>query len=170
VPVGEADVGGRPAAAGQGAVHHVVVDQGAGVHELQRRHGPQHGGVVLRGTGDGLDRAAPAPVGEGRAQALAAVGDGGDLVDDRAEGGVHAGEDGALLLEEPAERGGDRAADARQVGAGQRCAAQGRRRAGRGLATLRPGDHGASIAPGCAAPPVRAGERVRGHAGGLLVP
>ena len=51
VPGGEADVGGRAAAAGDGAVHDVVVDQGAGVHELEGGDGAQHGGVVLAAPG-----------------------------------------------------------------------------------------------------------------------
>ena len=75
VPVGEPDVRGGPAPSRVGAVHDVVVDERADVHELQCRDGLQHGGVVLgrlRGAGAG---AAPAPVGEGRAQPLAPFGE-----------------------------------------------------------------------------------------------
>jgi hypothetical protein len=60
------------------------------VDELERRDGGEHGLLVLRGRG--AARAAPPPVGERRAEALAALGQCADLVDDRQQARVHRGE------------------------------------------------------------------------------
>ena len=70
---GEVVVGGRESAPGIGAIHHVVVDEGAGLQELKgrcRAHGRliQFWGYVGAG-----ERAAPAPVAERRSQALASA-------------------------------------------------------------------------------------------------
>ena len=140
MPGGEADVRCRAAAAGGRAVHHVVVHQRAGVHELQRCDGAQHRGVVLGGVP--VPRPAPAPVGERGPQALAAGGEGADLVDHGGEGRVHRREYAALAVEEIGERRGDRGAEAVEVG--------GREEVGRllraGSGALRSGGHQASIA------------------------
>ena len=63
--------------------------------------------------------AAPAPVGEGRAQPLAALGQGADLVDDGDEAGVHRGEGRALAVEELRQRRGDRRAEPVELGRGR---------------------------------------------------
>ncbi|MPM82571.1 hypothetical protein SDC9_129632 [bioreactor metagenome] len=66
-------MGGRDAAAGVGVVHHVVMDQGGDVQQLQARGGPDQGGVrVVIGAAGRCDIA---PQGERRAQPLAASGE-----------------------------------------------------------------------------------------------
>ena len=102
------------AAPGLGAVHDVVVDQGAGVHELEGGDGAEHRRVVLATAVvvAAAGGAAPAPVGEGGAQPLAALGQGPHLVDDRDEARVHRGQGLALPVEEVRERVGDGGAEA----------------------------------------------------------
>ena len=70
VGVGEAQVGGPGAPPGGGAVHHVVVEQGEGVQQLERRAGVDRA-VVGRVAAGGDE----APVAERRPQPLAARGD-----------------------------------------------------------------------------------------------
>ena len=71
VLVGEQPVHGRQPAAGGRGVDDVVVHQRAGVQQLERREQPQHDRLdrVIGGVG----HRAPAPVGERRAQPLAAA-------------------------------------------------------------------------------------------------
>jgi hypothetical protein len=91
----------RPPTPGVAAVHHVVVDDRAGLEELQGRRRGHHPVVV------GHPGPAPAPVSEGRPQPLPATqqlarraDQLARLVPDRAEPGV-------LAVEEPLQRAGD---------------------------------------------------------------
>jgi hypothetical protein len=102
----------RLAAPGVRAVHHVVVDQRARLHQFQRRHGGDHVGAM--GT-VGAAGTAVAPVRERRPQPLAAAEqqDAGRLEHGRQRRRVDRGEPLALPGEERGERGMDAAA---QVG------------------------------------------------------
>jgi hypothetical protein len=92
VQAGEADVHGRAAPADLGAVHDVVVDQGADVQQLDRA-GRLDGGLGRRARGR-APGAPVAPVDEGRPQPLAplegepgqGVGDGDVVLAEEAEG------------------------------------------------------------------------------------
>ena len=92
VQAGEADVHGRAAPPDLGAVHDVVVDEGADVQQLDRAGRPD-GGLGGRAVG-GAPGAPVAPVHEGRPQPLAplhgepgqGVGDGAGVLAEEAEG------------------------------------------------------------------------------------
>jgi hypothetical protein len=123
VEAGEPDVHGRAAPPDLGAVHDVVVDEGADVQQLDRAGGPD-GGVGGRAVA-GAPGAPVAPVHEGRPQPLAAFhGEAGQGVGDGA--GVGAEEVQGRQL--PVEQGGQRPVD---PGA-QVLGVQGRRRDGLG--------------------------------------
>ncbi len=105
----EAPVGGRVPAPGVGAVHQVVVHQGAGVEQLQRGGGPHHR-VVCRRAGGRIGDASVPPVAEGGAEPLATAdrlaGGGHQFGDVRSEGC----EAPSLLRDEPVQDGLHRAA------------------------------------------------------------
>ena len=86
----EPAVHGRRAAAGVRAVHDVVVDQRAGLQQLQRGGGAHHR-VAVRAAG-----AAPAPVAERRPQPLAAGQQGAGRLDHGARLGADAAEPDGL--------------------------------------------------------------------------
>ncbi len=67
VAVGEGQMGRADTPSGRGAVHHVVVEEGERVEQLEGRTGVSRPRVIRVAAG-----ADEAPVGEGRAQALAA--------------------------------------------------------------------------------------------------
>jgi hypothetical protein len=81
VHAGEATVRGGQAAARVGAVHHVVVDEGAGLEEFQRG-GCTEGRIVVGSVARGT---AKAPVAEGGPQPLPAGKEGGECIDHRRE-------------------------------------------------------------------------------------
>ena len=88
----------RPARAGR-VVHHVVVEEGEGVHQLERRAGVDDPGIARVATG-----ADEPPVAERRAEALAARADHPpDLVERPGEVGVERRPARALLVEQLVE-------------------------------------------------------------------
>ena len=122
------DVRRRRAAPAGRVVHHVVVEQGEGVHQLERRAGP-HDALVGR-VAAGADEA---PVAERRAQALAArAHHAADLVERPGEVGVERRPAVALGRQQVVEARVDARGDRRQ----------GRRRGRRHLARLRVGPTG----------------------------
>jgi hypothetical protein len=99
VPRLEPAVHGRLAAAGVRAVHQVVVDQRAGLHQLERRDG-RHDLVGVGAAGP-----AEAPVGERGPQPLAALEH--EVVERLGDGGqrrIDADQAGTLLGEEHGQR------------------------------------------------------------------
>ncbi len=133
VLVGVHGVRRRRAAPARRVVHHVVVEQGEGVHQLER--GARPNGTFVVGVATGPDEA---PVAERRAQPLAARTDHPvDLVERSAEVGVDRGpvlpRRGQQLVEADVGAGGDRRQARRRSGghrveARPRCRLRPRRR------------------------------------------
>ena len=123
------------------AVHDVVVDQGAGVHELQRGDRAQHRGVVLAGAVAGAPRASPSRRTAGRSR-LPPVGQGADLVDDGDEAWRPSRRGSSRCRSRNSvERRGDRGAEPVEVGR-RRAAGAGGRAAVRAPASRRsPGQY-----------------------------
>ncbi|CAB4727934.1 unannotated protein [freshwater metagenome] len=108
---GEAAVGGRAAAPGVAGIHQVVVDQGAGVQQLERGTGPDQGRHVR---GCRVDREV-APVAERRPETLAAGHESAGLGEQPRRVGTQRLEPECLAVQEGLELGLHLVAEVRTV-------------------------------------------------------
>ena len=104
VPAGQPHVGGGLAAAERGPVHHVVLEQGEGVHQFGAGRGA--GGGVAFGRSPVGGGTEPAQVGEGRPDELAPGHEPGQQVGQEGGPGHAAHVFGAPFAHEIAEHGG----------------------------------------------------------------